>query len=100
MRNNTLYCNKINKNELFYDIEILTNKDIINEYILTNLRTFSGLDLNYISDCINPKEYLQFTKELNTLEASGFLTTKDNVTHLNDKGMLFADSISSQLFLI
>ena len=100
VRNNTVYCSKINKNELFYDIEILTNKDIINEYILTNLRTFNGLDLNYISDCINLNEYLQFTNELNKLEASGFLTTKDNVTHLNDKGMLFADSISSQLFLI
>tara|TARA_B100000902_G_scaffold350385_1_gene359643 strand:- start:218 stop:1345 length:1128 start_codon:yes stop_codon:yes gene_type:complete len=100
VKNNAIYCNKIKKNELFYELENLTNKNIINEYILTSLRTFNGLDLNYIADRINNNEYLQFTNELIKLETSGFLTTKDNVIQLNEKGMLFADSISSQLFLI
>ena len=100
VKNNAIYCNKIKKNELFYELENLTNKNIINEYILTSLRTFNGLDLNYIADRINNNEYLQFTNELIKLEKSGFLTTKDNVIQLNEKGMLFADSISSQLFLI
>ncbi len=100
VKNNAIYCNKIKKNELFYELENLTNKNIINEYILTSLRTFNGLDLNYIADRINNNEYLQFTNELIKLEKSGFLTTKNNVIQLNEKGMLFADSISSQLFLI
>lgn len=100
VKNNAIYCNKIKRNETFYELETLTYKNIINEYILTSLRTFNGLDLNFISDSITDFEYIQFISELRQLEKSGFFTSKDNMLKLNEKGMLFADSISSQLFLI
>tara|TARA_B100002052_G_scaffold169078_1_gene153860 strand:+ start:174 stop:1301 length:1128 start_codon:yes stop_codon:yes gene_type:complete len=100
VKNNAIYCNKIKRNESFYEIENLTHKNIINEYILTSLRTFKGLDLNFLSGSISDIEYVQFLNEVRQLEKSGFFIRKDNVLHLNEKGILFADSISSQLFLI
>ena len=72
----------------------------MNEHILTSLRTFSGLDLGFCSDNMTHEEYKQFANELVKLESAGFFTRKENILHLNEKGMLFADSISSQLFLI
>ena len=62
VKNNAIYCNKIKKNEPFYEMEILTHKNIINEYILTSLRTFKGLDLNFLADHITDIEYMQFIK--------------------------------------
>ena len=100
VKNNSIYCEKIKTNQVFYEEETLTKKNIMNEHILTSVRTFSGLDLQFFSENMTHEEYKQFINESSKLERAGFFTRKENILHLTKKGMLFADSISSQLFLI
>ena len=53
--NNNLYVKAIAKNELPSEQELLTNKDVFNEMIMTGLRTIWGIDLEEISATFSPK---------------------------------------------
>ena len=48
----------------------------MNEHILTSVRTFSGLDLQFFSDNMTYEEYKQFINESSKLERAGFLQEK------------------------
>ena len=100
IKNNMLYCSKILKNEIIYEEEQLTSKDIVNEYILTSIRTSAGVDLSYIKEQINESELYKFNNEVQKLYKSGFIELKNEMIYLNEKGMLFSDRISQNLFLI
>lgn len=100
IKNNTLYCNKILKNEITYEEEQLTSKDIINEYILTSIRTSAGVNLSYVKEQINETDRYRFNNEVQKLYKSGLIELKNEMIYLNEKGMLFSDRISQNLFLI
>ena len=40
IKNNHLYCKKIEDKDSYYEFEILSNKNQINEYILTQIRKY------------------------------------------------------------
>jgi oxygen-independent coproporphyrinogen-3 oxidase len=46
--NNSIYIEKLEKNELPQTLETLTNKDLFNEHILIGFRTIWGCDLTYL----------------------------------------------------
>ena len=100
IKNNTIYYTKILKNEIIYEEEILTPKDIINEYILTSIRTSAGLDLSRIKQQVSESDFNIFNLEVHKLHQSGFIELKNEMIYLNEKGMLFSDRISQNLFLI
>ena len=100
IKNNTIYYTKILKNEIIYEEEILTSKDIINEYILTSIRTSAGLDWSHIKQQVSESELNIFNLEVHKLHQSGFIELKNEMIYLNEKGMLFSDRISQNLFLI
>ena len=100
IRNNTIYCNKISNNEIVYEEEVLTQKNIINEYILTSIRTSSGIPLNYVRSQMNKAELNRFNIEISKLEKMKLIELKEDTLYLNEKGMLLADMISKNLFLI
>ena len=100
IRNNTIYCNKISRNEIAYEEELLTQKNIINEYILTSIRTSSGVSLNYIKAHMNQAELSRFNIEISKLEKMELIELKEETLYLNEKGMLLSDMISKNLFLI
>ena len=100
IRNNSIYCNKISRNEIVYEEEVLTQKNIINEYILTSIRTSSGVSLNYIKDHMSKAELSRFNMEINKLEKMELIELKEETLYLNEQGMLLSDMISKNLFLI
>lgn len=100
IRNNSIYCKKISRNEIVYEEEILTQKNIINEYILTSIRTSSGVSLNYIKDHMSKTELSRFNMEINKLEKMELIELKEETLYLNEQGMLLSDMISKNLFLI
>ena len=50
--NNSAYITSINLGQLSFDSEMLTSKDLYNEYILTQLRTKWGCDTESIKACL------------------------------------------------
>jgi oxygen-independent coproporphyrinogen-3 oxidase len=48
--NNNLYIRSLAKNELIFEKENLTTTQMLNEYIMTSLRTMEGIDLSSVSE--------------------------------------------------
>ncbi len=100
VKNNALYFQKIDNDECVYQEEFLTEKNRINEYILTSIRTSYGLVKDYICRKMNTQQRNSFNKEINKLEKKNFINTIEGRIVLTEKGMLLADSITENLFII
>ena len=48
--NNALYIKSLKTGRLHFESENLQPRDMLNEYIMTSLRTMEGLDLQYVSE--------------------------------------------------
>ena len=84
----------------FYQKEKLNRKNIFNEYILMNLRSFKGLDISHCYKQLKSDEIKDFNNEIKKLENINVLRKNNNLIYLNEKGMLISDNISSRLFLV
>ena len=98
--NNPQYIKKVNNHDSFEEREILTEKDIFNEFILTRLRTIEGIN-KLILETILPKKFSTiFYKLLNQFIQEE--TIEETIDHykLTMKGKFIADKIISDLFYI
>ncbi len=100
IKNNIKYCQKIEMQEPFFEIEELTHKNIINEYILTSLRTSKGMKMSFFMNKIKSNELFRIQKQIKQLENNKLINHKNDIISLTEAGMLLADSISAHLFLI
>ena len=95
--NNTKYINAISKELVPFQIEILTEIDKANEYLMTGLRTKWGVYLNKLSKFqdINDPEFLKIK---NNFQNQGLLIESEDTLFLTQAGKLKADFIASELF--
>jgi oxygen-independent coproporphyrinogen-3 oxidase len=92
--NNQQYIESINKGIVPFQIEVLTDTQKLNEYIMTSLRTSDGLDLGMIND--QSIKILKGASE--KYQASGKLIEENNHLKLTKEGKLLADGIAADLF--
>jgi len=97
--NNGKYIKSLNEGELNFEKDILEKEEIINEYVLTSLRTIWGTDLKLIQDRYDTDFIHDKKKELILLQKEGLLTLEENKLILTKKGKFLADSIAQMLFL-
>ncbi|AZQ62453.1 radical SAM family heme chaperone HemW [Flammeovirga pectinis] len=98
--NNPKYAKSlIEKNILPCEVENLTKEDGINEYLLTTLRTSWGCNLNHLRDVYGFDIRKEKGKELEEMDKNGWITWNGDLLILSEKGKLFADQISSDLFV-
>lgn len=97
--NNALYIKGIENGPSPYAIEPLAAADIVNEYILTSLRTIWGLDINRVSSLSGVDFMAEKAKLLDKLYSEQLLVLKDNHLFLTRKGKFLADSIAASLFI-
>ena len=100
IKNNVSYCNKVESGDTFYTRELLSRKNTLNEYILTRIRTSRGISKKYVYALMNSLERDSFDLELSRLANQKLVKFDNDKILLTEKGMLFADSISENLFLI
>ena len=93
--NNNTYIESLEKNEIPFEKEILTQSQKANEYIMTSLRTMEGLDIGKIPEAMS-HELRSASKKF--IE-SGKLTMNENKLVLTREGKLFADGIAADLFI-
>jgi len=98
--NNTRYIKSIQQNELPSTVEILSEKDRFNEYIMTGLRTIWGISLNKIETDFGMefKQHLLNSIKI-YLESSSLEIIEDHIT-ATQKGKFLIDGIASDLFMI
>lgn len=93
--NNQKYIESIEKANLPFEKEILTDAQKLNEYIMTSLRTMEGLDLEKISEAASYKLQAAGKKYID----SGLMQLKDQHLILTREGKLLADGIAAALFI-
>ena len=99
IKNNYKYIDALNNDKNYFEEEILTKKNIANEYILTNIRTNKGLARNVLSRLTNNIEYSKLLSQLDKLINDSLIINKKDRYYLTQNGMILCDKITTDLFL-
>jgi oxygen-independent coproporphyrinogen-3 oxidase len=91
------YIENIQQEHPVYEIEKLTDKDLFNEYVLLNLRTYRGIHLDFVKNHYGEKMQQHLTETFKNIKKS-YYTCQNNHFILTNEGKLFADHIASELF--
>lgn len=97
--NNHLYIKSLNTDVIPFEKEVLTRENRINEYILTSLRTSWGTDCGFLKSTYGYDLPAENKKYLSELLDKNLITLEQDVLKLTPAGKLFADKISSDLFV-
>ena len=95
--NNSKYIQSLAKSEIPAEVEILTETNRLNEYIMTSLRTVWGLDLDQLEQ-IAPGSSTALIKAAETAFERKWIAQSENIIVLTQKGKLYADSVATDLF--
>ena len=96
---NKKYIEKLNANNIYFEEEILTINQQYNEYILTNLRTMWGININTIKSKFGCKYSTYAKNMLRKWFEKKYIKENNEKIVLTDNGSVFADKIISDLFL-
>ncbi|MFM9944281.1 MAG: radical SAM family heme chaperone HemW [Bacteroidia bacterium] len=98
VKDNNLYVESWQQNSPYFEVEILTTSEKLNDYILTSLRTQWGLDIKKANE-ISGIDFKEENKELIDMYVSmGLLKLEGNILKLTDEGKLYADGIAAEFF--
>ncbi len=100
VRNNTSYIESLENNIIPCTVETLSIEDRYNEYVLTSLRTVWGADLSFIKEKFGEECYGYFIAGADPFFSDGKLECDSNIVRVTRRGMLFADGIISELFMV
>jgi oxygen-independent coproporphyrinogen-3 oxidase len=92
--NNAQYIESIQKGVVPFEKEVLTDNQVLNEYIMTSLRTMEGIQLNKIPHLQQKQLDLASRKYV----AAGLMSKEGNALILSNEGKLLADGIAAALF--
>lgn len=98
LANNALYIQSIRNGIIPFEEEQLTEKQRLNEYIMTSLRTREGLDLSFVEKFFGAEDALQIANMGNRYVDTGKLKNENGKLVLTREGKLFADGIAADLF--
>lgn len=98
--NNMLYLKSILDNKVPLEVEILSEQDRYNEYVMTGLRTIWGVSLERIEKEFGADYLTYLLQQANKFIADGLLSIDENVMTTTAKGKFLADGIASDLFKI
>lgn len=97
---NTAYIQKIKKREPFWEVEKLTAKDQFNEAIMLGLRAKWGVDVEKLKNTTGHNLLILHNAKLEKYISEKYLVLQKNNLQITEKGRLFADQISADLFLV
>ncbi|EHQ26692.1 radical SAM family heme chaperone HemW [Mucilaginibacter paludis] len=95
--NNAKYIQALSLNSIPAEREELSEKDRLNEYIMTSLRTIWGLDIQKL-ESISKYSGEQLLKAAEEFFEKGWINRKEQILTLSAEGKLYADHIASELF--
>jgi oxygen-independent coproporphyrinogen-3 oxidase len=83
-----------------FEIETLDDRTRLNEYLMTSLRTAWGVDLDYIQNSFGVDLWHVENDFLQQLIEDDLMTKENAIVKLTIKGLLQADRIASELFIL
>ncbi len=98
--NNSIYLKGIQEEKLPSEVEILSQEDRYNEYIMTGLRTIWGISLDRIENEFGEKFLKYLLKQAEKFLSDDLLSIIENTLKTTRKGKFLADGIASDLFML
>lgn len=98
VRNNPQYIRSIQNNLIPCEMEVLTLEQKFNEYILTQLRTCWGIELNEVERNFGKARFDLTSEKLLVMEKEGWIKISDQHATLTQQGKLLADKLAADLF--
>jgi oxygen-independent coproporphyrinogen-3 oxidase len=95
--NNNLYIQSVKNKLIPYEKEILTSKQLLNEYIMTALRTKEGIHSDILTSRFEISINEFFEKATKYIQNS-LMLVEGNSYKLTNEGKLLADGIAADLF--
>ncbi len=99
MANNAIYSKNINSNVTYYEVEVLTENDRFNEYIMTRIRTKWGIELDYLKTHF-PQQINQVIDQIKLFIETGKLQANADSITLTKSGKFLSDHITEKLFIV
>jgi oxygen-independent coproporphyrinogen-3 oxidase len=96
--NNAQYIKSLQQDKVPFELEILTPVMMLNEYIMTTLRTSQGCILPIVSTRFGQDKSDTLLKMSRPFIDKGWMVLRNDVLVLTPEGRLFADGIASDLF--
>jgi oxygen-independent coproporphyrinogen III oxidase len=97
--NNAQYIQGIENKTPKSESEVLTSRDIINEYIMTGLRRLEGLSIRKMEGYPNDVINIVLSSARAHIDAGRLILAGDNL-YISEKHRFLADGIASDLFLM
>jgi oxygen-independent coproporphyrinogen-3 oxidase len=98
--NNSVYVRFLEKNEMNFEREILDERTRINEYIMTGLRTKWGIDNELLRSKYHFDLFKEYEEMIFELKHKGKLNIDESTMRLTKEGLLMADRIASDFFIV
>lgn len=92
------YCSLVSLAQSFFELEILTETDKYNEYLLTGLRTCQGISLKYICENFQDRYFFHFNQRIDKLVSDKIINENSGIFSLTRQGMLLSDFVIRFLF--
>ncbi len=94
------YIKALDKNQSYFEEEILGENEKYNEYILTQIRTIWGVSINYIQSNFGGEKATYFLKNIEKYKGTELLIQKNDIFTLSRKGLFISDEIMADLMII
>lgn len=98
--NNRLYIKNIKAGVPYFEQEVLSPYDLVNEKIMLGLRTLNGLDKNYIFSIVPQSIKDEIESKLNTFLKEKILISNNNIISMNPEKWLLSEYVSRELFIL
>ena len=98
--NNRLYIKNLKAGVPYFEQEVLSPYDLVNEKIMLGLRTLNGLDKNYIFSIVPQSIKDEIDSKLNTFLKDGILISTNNIISMNPEKWLLSEYVSRELFIL
>jgi oxygen-independent coproporphyrinogen-3 oxidase len=96
---NNLYNQRVLKNENSFEVEMLTETQLLNEFIMTSIRTIEGFRIQEVSNKFGVEKAKELEAKIKNLKITNyFQNIDDNQIVLSQLGKLYADGITAELF--
>ncbi len=100
VRNNHAYIKAIGEKKLPMEMELLSEQDQYNEYIMTGLRTIWGVSLEKVRLDYGEDYYTYLLKSSEKHVQEGLLALEKGTLVVTTKGKFLTDGIASDLFML
>jgi len=96
--NNARYLKALQKGEIDHEREVLSSKDMLNEMIMTRLRTMWGLSMQQVETEFGKEHRARIQKMAGKFIDQGLLKMEAERLIVNQKGFFLIDGMASDLF--